>query len=601
MPKFSDEVANWLYESNYRCCFFVAGGNIMHLMDSFSSKFLMIPVIHEVTAAIAADYFNEANSVSQGKAFALVTLGPGATNTATGVMGSYLDSRELLLISGQVKSQDLKNEKQRQRGIQEIDGVKFFQNFTKTAKRITEPICRDEFILAIDQSRLDRKGPVYIEICLDAQGADTTTSNEIKTGEKNLVKNKMKIPDLDESAIKEICQEIDKSNRPIFYIGGGVDRSLREQINQLDDLFIPVCTSWNAADRIDSSKSYYAGRPNLYGQRFANIYLQKADLIVIFGSSMGIQSTGFNFQEFAPNSRIIQIDIDPNVIAFSNLKLYKSIISDTNQFFIKLITEIRSSKIVKNKIWIDYLNFLKEKLPIVENSNVDGRYVNPFNLINKLTKLLKNDVNFVPCSSGGTYTSAMQVMEQQGNNLILSSKGLGSMGYGLAGAIGVSLANQNLTILFEGDGGFAQNVQELGVVSAQELNIKIFVFNNEGYASIRSTQNRYFKGNFVGSSIKTGVQIPNLELIANAFNIKYYRLSSTKEFEKIIDHELKITGPTIFEVIIDPELNYYPKIESKMGNNGQMVSQPLHMMVPEIESSINIEINDFWENLNEQN
>jgi acetolactate synthase-1/2/3 large subunit len=232
---------------------------------------------------------------------------------------------------------------------------------------------------------------------------------------------------------------------------------------------------------------------------------------------------------------------------------------------------------------------------------VEDGYINPFTLINKLTKLLKNNINIVPCSSGGTYTSAMQVMEQQGNNLILSSKGLGSMGYGLAGAIGVSLANQNLTILFEGDGGFAQNIQELGVVSAQELNIKIFVFNNDGYASIRSTQNRYFKGNLVGSSLKTGVQIPNLELIAKAFNIKFHRLSSIKEFEKIIGHELKISGPVIFEVVIDPELNYYPKIESKMGNNGQMISQPLHMMIPEIESSINIEINDFWENLNEQN
>jgi acetolactate synthase-1/2/3 large subunit len=143
MHKFSDDVANWLLDKNYKCCFFVAGGNIMHLMDSFSNNFLMIPVIHEVTAVIAADYYNEANSLSQGKAFALVTLGPGVTNTATGVMGSFLDSRELLLISGQVKSQDLKKDKQRQRGIQEIEGISFFQNFTKIAKRITEPICRE--------------------------------------------------------------------------------------------------------------------------------------------------------------------------------------------------------------------------------------------------------------------------------------------------------------------------------------------------------------------------------------------------------------------------------------------------------------------------
>ena len=262
MPKFSDEVSNWLHENNYKCCFFVAGGNIMHLMESFSKKFLMVPVIHEVTAAIAADYFNEVNSESEGKAFALVTLGPGVTNTTTGVMGSFLDSRELLLIAGQVKSEDLKRDSQRQRGIQEIDGISLFRNISKATRRITEPIGREEFVSLIENSKMARKGPVYIEICLDAQGAESIPGQIPVSGLSEISQIDTKKLENNESDIAEICKEIDKSKRPLFYIGGGVDRSLRIVLDEIEDLSIPVCTSWNAADRVDSSKRYFDGRPN---------------------------------------------------------------------------------------------------------------------------------------------------------------------------------------------------------------------------------------------------------------------------------------------------------------------------------------------------
>lgn len=599
MPKFSDEVSNWLHENNYKCCFFVAGGNIMHLMESFSKKFLMVPVIHEVTAAIAADYFNEVNSESEGKAFALVTLGPGVTNTTTGVMGSFLDSRELLLIAGQVKSEDLKRDSQRQRGIQEIDGISLFRNISKATRRITEPIGREEFVSLIENSKMARKGPVYIEICLDAQGAESIPGQIPVSGLSEISQIDTKKLENNESDIAEICKEIDKSKRPLFYIGGGVDRSLRIVLDEIEDLSIPVCTSWNAADRVDSSKRYFAGRPNLYGQRFANIFLQQSDLIVIFGSSMGLQSTGFNFKDFAPGATIIQIDIDSDVLNSSNLKLDRSINGDANHILIKVISYLRENAITKNKSWVDYLNFLKEKLPIVENREAKVGYVNPFIFINKLTKQLGDETNIVPCSSGGIYTSSMQVIEQNGKNIVISSKGLGSMGYGLAGAIGACIANQNQTILFEGDGGFAQNIQELGVVSSQKLDLKIFVFNNDGYASIRSTQNRYFKGNLVGSNERTGVKLPNLELIASAFNIQYFRINHEEEYENIVFNNFKVRQPTIFEIIIDPDLNYSPKIESKLDKNGKMLSQALQYMVPEIESSVQAEINQFLEKISE--
>lgn len=462
---------------------------------------------------------------------------------------------------------------------------------------MTSPIGKSEFNSLINISKSNRKGPVFIEICLDVQGAEICTDNsdnhlfesEIQT---NLVR------DIDyELNSQYIYSEISKSKRPILYVGGGINRKLKNLINSLDDLNIPICTSWNAADRISSNKSYYAGRPNFYGQRFANIFIQNSDLIVIFGSSMGLQSTGFNFKEFAPNAKIIQIDIDPSVLENSNLNLSKSIIGDANLIFQKLVDLLKNCPTNQNKLWINFLEFLKQKLPIVENNLIEPDYVNPFRFINLLTTFYDGKINLIPCSSGGTYTSSMQVINQNINQTIISSKGLGSMGYGLAGSIGACLSNGYKTFLFEGDGGFAQNLQELGVIASNNLNIKIFIFNNNGYASIRATQNKYFKSNLVGTDRTNGVYLPDYELLTRAFGIQYHKIMNEKDVETKVFETLKKDGPAVYEVYINPKLNYLPKIESKLDKNGKMVSQPLHLMSPEIELSINQQIKEFLEKI----
>src|ERR1700712_1172704 len=181
MIKYSDLLADWLVSLGYTHCFFVAGGNIMHLLESCSRRFTCVPVVHEVAAGIAAEYFNEVHLGPNGgaKAFAMVTAGPGLTNIVTALAGAWLESRELLVIGGQVKVSDLSRSKVRQRGIQEIDGVAIAKPITERSELIETVIDQSTFAALTRSGTHGRKGPVFLELPLDIQGAqvDAETLN----------------------------------------------------------------------------------------------------------------------------------------------------------------------------------------------------------------------------------------------------------------------------------------------------------------------------------------------------------------------------------------------------------------------------------------
>jgi acetolactate synthase-1/2/3 large subunit len=293
--KYSDQICIWLKELGYTHCFFVAGGNIMHILESVSKHFVCVPVIHEVTAGIAVEYFNESNLTSEDKAFALVTAGPGLTNILTALAGAFLESRELLVIGGQVKSSDLKNPHLRQLGIQEIDGISIAKNFCVETLQITNPVGKSNFIDPIISGYTARKGPVFIEFCLDAQAAvltDKSIDNQL-TGRKRL----------DNAPVNftGIYEQIQNSKRPVLLIGGGVDRKTTQLLeNEFKNFPFPVMTTWNATDRISSKAKSYMGRPNTWGQRYSNVLIQQSDLLIAVGTRLGFQQNGFNLMEFIP-------------------------------------------------------------------------------------------------------------------------------------------------------------------------------------------------------------------------------------------------------------------------------------------------------------
>lgn len=579
MKKYSDQIIDWLTECGYTHCFFVAGGNIMHLLDSVRTRMECVPFVHEVGAVIAAEYFNASNS--DRRALALVTAGPGLTNAVTGIAGAWQESRELLVIGGQVKSADLANGQVRQRGIQEIDGVRIVESITKVSQLLDKPISKDKFNSIINQGKSGRMGPVFLEICLDVQAADPLP--EVQGTE---ILNFDTAP-ISEQHIQSVRTLISESKRPLILFGGGVKRSMVDQcMNQIESTGIPIQTTWNGADRFPSDNSLYSGRPDTWGQRAANLIIQQCDLLIAIGARLSLQQTGFAWEEFAPLAKIVQIEIDRAEIEKGHPRIDLGICGDANDFISKLF----DSKIETQDIreWKEFISETIELLPLNDSENQTSKgYVDPYLLGSTICSLLGPNDIVLPCSSGGAATVSMQTFQLTAHQQLIGNKSLASMGYGLSGAIGASLANPDSTVVLnEGDGGFAQNLQELGTLAATDANVKLLIWSNHGYASIRMTQRNYFGGAWIGCDKETGLGLPNLKNLASTYGIRYHLMQAafTKddEFMSILNQK----GPAIIEVPIDPEQTFYPKITSRVLDDGSMASNPLHLMSPELSASV---------------
>jgi acetolactate synthase-1/2/3 large subunit len=576
--KYSDQLAEWLIKLGYNQCFFVGGGNIMHLIDSLSRRINCSAVIHEVAAGIAAEYYTETSD--SGRAFALVTAGPGLTNIVTAMAGAYLESRELLVIGGQVKTTDLAQGLVRQRGIQEIDGVSIAKPITKTSVLITDTISFKDFSQLVNTSRRERKGPVFLEIPLDIQARDYSSDTEDAT-----VMTDVATPEVSQLQLQQITDLVRKAQRPLFLLGGGVSRACaRALLPRLAAGGVPVATTWNGADRIGADSPVYVGRPNTWGQRSANLILQQADLVVAFGTRLGMQQTGFNWQQFVPFGKVVQIDIDQAELSKGHPHVAYPICADANV----LLTHLLQQDLGNHHNWLSYARHIRASVPLIEpvNHTRDG-YISPYVLVDKLAEQCKPDDVIIPCSSGGAFTVMMQTFTQKQGQMIVTNKGLASMGYGLSGAIGAAFAHPNRrVVLVEGDGGFAQNLQEIGTVKINELNLKMFVFDDSGYASIRMTQKSYFGGRYVGCDINTGLGLPNWEKLFMAWDIPVCRVSADFLDDPHFLELFESAGPAAFIVNIDPEQTYFPKITSQIGAAGIMVSNPLHRMTPDLPADV---------------
>ena len=580
--KYSDQVIDWLVEEGYTHCFFVAGGNIMHLLDSVRSRLVCVPFVNEIGAAIAAEYFTEASDNSRRKAFVLVTAGPGLTNTVTAIASAWAESRELLVIGGQVKSSDLSKGQVRQKGIQEVDGISITRSFTKARLQVSTPVARGIFMEVIRQGSTPRKGPVFIEMTLDAQGApgvlDESESRPSTVSEKSPKS----------SDLKSTLDLLLESKRPVFLIGSGLTRdSALELSKHLDSAGVPVMLTWNAADRFPTSYRLNFGRPNTWGQRYSNILLQQSDLVIAVGTRLGLQQTGFAWEEFVPNGKVVHVDIDLSELEKEQPKRELRIQADAGTFLRQLL----NSEVVFPDFseWLTFCEEVRNLLPLSEKANsTTSSYVNPYNLMLEISDVAQKGDIIIPSSSGACFTVAMQTFRLKAKQKMISNKGLASMGYGLSGSIGASLSAADVTTwLFEGDGGFAQNLQELGTVAAQKPNLKLFVLQNGGYASIRMTQRNYFDGAWVGCDAATGLGLPDLKKLSDTYSIPYIKLSTTLE-ERLSQLRCVAShvGPLLVEVPIDPEQTYFPKISSKVTASGTMQSNPLHLMEPKLKADV---------------
>ena len=572
--KYSDQIADWLVELGYTHCFFVAGGNIMHLIESLSQKIECRAVIHEVAAGIATEYFNESNSIA--KALAMVTAGPGLTNMVTAFAGAFLESRELLVIGGQVKTADLARGKLRQRGIQEIDGVAIVKSVSVRAELVDRVLPAREFAALVNAGRSGRKGPVFLEISLDVQARQVEAQ---ALASSSLAPDPA--PTVAEAALVEIVQRFNMASRPTVLIGGGVSRqTARALLPALANLGCPLMTTWNGADRVPADQANYMGRPNTWGQRSSNMIIQQSDFVLALGTRLGLQQSGFNWQQFVPMGDVAQVDIDPAELAKGHPRVRYPLVGDANDF----LRRFMASSLEHRPGWLSYAREIRSAIPAIEPVNETALgYISPFVFAEQLSDLCTAEDVIIPCSSGGAFTTMMQAFRQKAGQSIITNKGLAAMGYGLSGAIGAAFANPTKrVVLVEGDGGFSQNVQEIGTAAINRLNLKIFLFDDAGYASIRMTQRNYFGGRYVGCDTTTGLGLPNWDRLFAAWDVPTLRISTNFADDAEFQRLFVTAGTAAFIVSIDPGQTYFPKIASRVTASGAMESNPLHLMSPDL-------------------
>jgi acetolactate synthase-1/2/3 large subunit len=354
---------------------------------------------------------------------------------------------------------------------------------------------------------------------------------------------------------------------------------------------IPVMTTWNGTDRIDSTSDVYLGRPNTWGQRGANLLVAQSDLLIAVGTRLGMQQTGFNWQSYGLNAFVVHVDIDQAELDKGHPRTDIRLRADADDFLHRLLE-------VDYPGWEEWLTYAREVLSLLplddpENETGEG-FVSPYTFYSELSTLATSKDMIIPCSSGGANSVSMQVIAQKRGQVIITDKGLASMGYGLAGAIGAAMAHPGRrTFLVEGDGGFAQNLQELATVAVNNLPIKTFVFANNGYGSIRMTQKNYFGGAYLGCDTETGLGFPEWKTLFGSFGIKCMDIGEGWASDPEVLAALESDEPWGFIVPIDPLQTYWPKITSRITESGSMESNPLHMMSPDLAPELRAKVTRF--------
>lgn len=589
MIKLSDYIFQFLEKKGVRHAFMLPGGGAMHLDDSLGKSNIEYTVfLHEQAAAIAAEAYGQHTNRP---GLVLVTSGPGATNAITGVTAGWIDSTPMIIISGQSKRADLVGNKGvRQIGSQEVQIIPMVKPVTKYAVQVLEPEkIRYYLERAYAKATGGRPGPVWLDIPLDVQAVMVDENHMDGYSEEE-----KKCPDIT-SAIDRTIELLREAKKPLVLAGNGIKLSgATDTLYEiLEELQIPVQTTWKTIDMFAEDEPLYVGHPGIMGDRGANLILQTADFILSVGCRLDTSVTAYNDNNFGKSAKKVIVDIDPNEIARMEIEKEEAAVCDAGYFLRALKDRIRSEReipcigeIMKaRQEWISYCNRLRRAYPVITDEHKSVKeYVSAYYFIGELCKLLKPDDVIVPESSGGAGEITYQAFQLKRGQKMKNAAGLGSMGFGLPYAIGSCIANdRRRTVLINGDGAFQLNIQELETLHRLNLPVKIFIWTNNGYASIRSMQRNNFEGHYVASNEKSGLTMPDIRKVAEAYGFKTCRIESNQELDKVLPEIMKDNSPVLCELMVLPEETVSPRVKAIVGENGKMISGPLEKMWPYIE------------------
>lgn len=563
--KVSDLVIKFLEDKNISHVFTVSGGGSMHLVDSLgrAEKLKYVCVHHEQVAAMAVEGFAR---LKEDISAAIVTTGPGGTNTLTGVLGCWLDSIPSIFISGQVNlSQTSKGTGCRQIGDQEFDIVSTVENMTKYAVMVTD---KNDILYELEKAyeiaTTGRPGPVWIDIPLDIQGANVELDDLKKYWSVYSKTSPTK------TELNLFYELLNQSKKPLFVVGNGIRLSKSYKLfnDILKQTKIPALTGVHSGvDCIDNTYEYYAGRIGILGQITSNTIVQEADLLIVLGSRMNVKMTGYNIPGFAPNAKKIFIDIDHNELDKHEFNIDLKIVSDLNEFLKQL--EIKDLKIN------EWRNFIKQErskqIYFYPKHSEMKDYASAYYFSHKLKDYAGNLP--IITSDGSAHVVTLQTYNLKKDQRLFTNVGCASMGYGLPAAIGASFVNKDQDVIcIEGDGSLQMNIQELQTLVHYNLPIKLFVINNDGYLSIKITQENFFNGREVASGKNSGVSFPDLKKICDAYGLSYVNINHNNQLDEKLKQVFETPGPIVCELFSYPYEKHEPKVTHKgIGSDGKII------------------------------
>ena len=588
--RLSDFVADFLASHGVTDVFSVVGGGAMHLNDALGhhEKLHVTYNHHEQACAIAAEaYARLGNKI----AAVCVTTGPGGTNALTGVLGGWLDSIPMFIVSGQVRYDTTARYAEkytdglplRAVGDQEYDITKAVAHMTKYAVMIEDPfMIRYHLERAWHLATTGRPGPVWVDIPVNYQGCSIET--DALPGYDPTEDDSLLPPPVKDEMLQLVLEKIRRAKRPVLHAGYGIRlsngygafRSVLEKLN------IPVVTYWNAVDLIENEHPLYCGRSGNMGDRPGNWAIQNADLILAVGTRISIRQVGYNWKTWARAAEVIMVDIDRAEMKKPTLHVDMPIWADARDFLTGL-NRLAGEKVFSGEDWLQTCQRWKKEYPVVTDKNWkdNSGAVNVYAFIQYLSSCLPEN-SLTAVSNGACCVVGNQAYVIQKGSRMANNSAVASMGYGLPAAIGTCISGgRRDTICLEGDGSIMMNLQELQTVLTNHLPIKIFLINNNGYHSIRITQTNLFNKNFVGIGPDSGdLSFPEYKKIAEAFGYQYYCAHSNTDMMTVVDKVLRIEGPVFVEIFTDTKQVWEPKSSTKRLTDGSLVSPPLEDLAP---------------------
>jgi acetolactate synthase-1/2/3 large subunit len=585
--KVSDVIANYLADRGIKHVFGIIGSGNAHIFDSITRRgFTEIVCVHHEQAAVMAmqTYYRTTGIVSA----CILTTGAGSTNGVTGVVSAWMDSMPGVIISGNENSKFTHDSNHlRIWGIQGYDSSAMVSKVTKYAGRVMEP---QQILAELQKSftiaSTGRPGPVWLDVPMNIQAAPIDADKLPQWQAPKTVDSTAELA----QAVKKVVEKLKSAERPVLWLGHGIRLAGGADLVKtlVEQLKIPALVSWAGIDMIDSDHPLVYGRAGIYGQRAANFVLQNCDFLLTIGTRLAMPQVGYDLTEFARAAKdIAVVDIDPLEVGKHATRVTLPIQADAKVFIQALQKSVAQSESqgFSRPKWVGQCDTFRKKYPWIgpEHADKEG-YVNSYPFMQKLERYFKPDQSVVT-DMGTALLSGHQVLRMKPGQRLMTSTGLGEMGYGLPAAVGASFGTakngrNGEVICLNCDGGMMMNLQELQTIAHHKLPIKIIIFNNDGYLMIKHTQKALFQGRYSGTDAKSGVTCPDFSKLAKAFDFPAFQIRTWEDMDRVMPLVQEEKGPVICEVFTHPEQLFVPKLSLSPQKDGSIVSPPIEDLSP---------------------